>query len=506
MPHVQGEGVNAPEGRRFPPAIWLAMCLLLASMILASCATVAHDPNWGAIATKNYVEAQQYGEAIETGKQVTQLHPSYAPGWYWLGIAYVRDEKYDDAIPTLNRAIACNPSKAQLESSYYYIGKSFMMKGNFQEAIRWYAKSLEVETSPVCLMQRSYCRLYLGMYDDALADMERAEKILRPQGDTENLVEVYRTKAFCYLGLGDKAKALSMVQKAGETSPGYNPSDDLLRIAYAVGDQKKLEELLGDKGWLGADVQDYTQKGVKGVRLDGVVKESPAERAGMTKGDVILAMDGKGFSGVQEFVTRIGGTRPGTTVRFEVLRGQARGPLEVKLGSRAESAALSYLESDIVIGAYLKKQRIYRQAEEAERYGEYRQALSRYMESCREQAPDSQTIGRVIKVCQKLDPRPAISEEARKRAVFARTAAKEAKDGQGYDAAIDEYREAVRLAPWWADLHLNLALLYEQRGNYRQATESLKLFLLASPGDSETESVKTKMYELEYKAKMAGGQ
>ena len=146
-------------------------------------------------------------------------------------------------------------------------------------------------------------------------------------------------------------------------------------------------------------------------------------------------------------------------------------------------------------------------AMEAEKQGQHREAIKHYMAALAAEETVNPTnihrgiVERVITLARTLDPPPAVPEEARRQAVYAHTALKEAKDASGFNQAIREYFRAIRLAPWWGDLYLNTALLLEQTGHFSVAITSLQFFLVASPNDPDTEKVKNKIYELEYKAK-----
>lgn len=141
----------------------------------------------------------------------------------------------------------------------------------------------------------------------------------------------------------------------------------------------------------------------------------------------------------------------------------------------------------------------------AEESGQLQVALKHYTSFLQHVAEGSEDDWdlrrRVIRIAQRLNPPLAIPEEANRHAAYARTAAKEAKTPADFEKAIDEYQKALRIAPWWGDAYLNLALVQEQSGKYADAVRSLELFLLAAPNDPEARTVQNKMYELEYKAK-----
>jgi tetratricopeptide (TPR) repeat protein len=148
-----------------------------------------------------------------------------------------------------------------------------------------------------------------------------------------------------------------------------------------------------------------------------------------------------------------------------------------------------------------QKKQALQKGKEAEQQGQYREAFQSYMTALNS-GDNFQlvTIEKIIELYYKLDSRPAIPEEARKHAAFASIAVREAKDKSGYNKALLEYATAIRLAPWWADLYVNTALLFEQMGKYKAAFDLLKIYFLAAPNAPDTEQMKTKLYELEFKA------
>jgi len=151
-----------------------------------------------------------------------------------------------------------------------------------------------------------------------------------------------------------------------------------------------------------------------------------------------------------------------------------------------------------------KKQLALQKANEAEQQGQRTEAFHHYMTAVN--SGDSfqlATLEKIIVLYQKLDSPPPISEEARKHAAFASFAVKEAKDNNGYQRALAEYHRAIRLAPWWPDLYVNSALLFEQMGDYQAAFNLLKIYFVAAPDAPDREQLQTKLYELEFKAQQA---
>lgn len=110
-------------------------------------------------------------------------------------------------------------------------------------------------------------------------------------------------------------------------------------------------------------------------------------------------------------------------------------------------------------------------------------------------------ILRIVSVAKKMTAPPPAPEGLKKQLVFAKMASSEAKDNAGYDRAIQEYQKTVKLAPWMADLYLNLGLAHEKRKNYKNAVTNLQLFLDIALDDPQRKLVQDKIYEMEFLAK-----
>lgn len=93
-----------------------------------------------------------------------------------------------------------------------------------------------------------------------------------------------------------------------------------------------------------------------------------------------------------------------------------------------------------------------------------------------------------------------VPEEARRHMARGQAAMEMAKSQDGYDAAVNEFREAKRLAPDWANAHYHLGLAEEKAGQLKEAAASLKQYLRLAPNAPEAEKIKERIYKLEYKA------
>jgi serine protease Do len=105
-----------------------------------------------------------------------------------------------------------------------------------------------------------------------------------------------------------------------------------------------------ERGWLGVSVQDLgadeaggagasvpTPRGGRrrgGVLVAGVERNSPAAKAGMRQGDVVVAINGERVETSRALVRNVAAIEPGQTVRLTVLRNGREEEMRVQVGRR----------------------------------------------------------------------------------------------------------------------------------------------------------------------------
>jgi hypothetical protein len=272
-------------------------------------------------------------------------------------------------------------------------------------------------------------------------------------------------------------------------------------IYYALGDEKKLKEHFAKKGFLGVELRD--NKDFKAVEVVKVREGSPAEKAGMRKGDMILQLNDVSLEGHKDLTKKLSSLTPGETVTLSIERAKEAKTFSVTLGTAEVLISKADMEKNPLIGAFLAKERFMRKAQEAERNNDLRTAFHAYMNYIgftQSEPLDDRFIERIIKLVKKLDPPPAIPEEARRHAVRAEVALKKVKTDEDYTQVFGEFEKAIRLAPWWGDVYLNYGLAQEAAGEPAGAVRSFKIFLLAAPEDNLSGKVRNKIYALEVEA------
>jgi serine protease Do len=98
------------------------------------------------------------------------------------------------------------------------------------------------------------------------------------------------------------------------------------------------------RGWLGVMIQDITPelaksfglKDSKGVLISDVVKGSPAEKAGLSTGDVILRFDGKEVENAHKLSQMAAATSPNSKVQIDLLRKGKEKTVSLEVGTMPE--------------------------------------------------------------------------------------------------------------------------------------------------------------------------
>jgi len=136
-------------------------------------------------------------------------------------------------------------------------------------------------------------------------------------------------------------------QVIGVNTAIFSPSGGNVGIGFAVPSRiaeavvtALLTEGRVERGWMGVNIQALTPELAESFGLDeprgalvaGVLDDSPAERAGITVGDVIVGFDGTPIESMRELPRVVAAADAGSTVPVELLRDGERRTVELEVG------------------------------------------------------------------------------------------------------------------------------------------------------------------------------
>lgn len=138
----------------------------------------------------------------------------------------------------------------------------------------------------------------------------------------------------------------------GINSALYSRTGGYMGIGFAIPINmvKSIEDQLHNngtvtRGWLGVVIQDITKdlaatfglKDAKGILVSEVQKDSPADKAGIKDGDVLISIGGKELKDVTDLRNRVAMITPGTTVDLAIIRDGSQKHIDVEIGKQPEN-------------------------------------------------------------------------------------------------------------------------------------------------------------------------
>ena len=258
--------------------------------------------------------AGRYDQAIAAAMQATQTTPNYAPGWYWLGLSYSRNNQHAEAIQAFQKFFALNPTGAQVASAYQSMGDSYSELKKYDLAIPVLRRALELEPNdPVSSRNLGYAYLWTRQYDLAVVNLRRALE-LDPldQGGISNYL-----LGHAYLRQGEDTLAARAFESARDLGNANATSGlELARAAVA------RPGIVG----IGFTIEDDVLSVVESIT------GGPAHRAGIRRDDRIVKIDGLSTKGmiIDDVVKRVRGA-PGTRVTLSVARDGWSSPRDIEI-------------------------------------------------------------------------------------------------------------------------------------------------------------------------------
>jgi S1-C subfamily serine protease len=107
-------------------------------------------------------------------------------------------------------------------------------------------------------------------------------------------------------------------------------------IAELLSSAQEIIKVNGDirAGWLGVYTDDAPSAARSGIPIREVLPDSPAQKAGLRSGDVLVRFGGKSLRDTRQFVYLVEGTPVGSKAAIEILRQGKSMDVEATIGAR----------------------------------------------------------------------------------------------------------------------------------------------------------------------------
>jgi len=125
---------------------------------------------------------------------------------------------------------------------------------------------------------------------------------------------------------------------ANQTIYAY-PSNKILQSLSDIINRSQFPQ-----GWIGVSAEDWPGY-MGGVHINNVTGSSPADKAGMKIGDIILSIDDKKINQTIELANYIKFHNPGDEIKLQLLRGSGIHSIKVEIGAQPKLDPASYYTS-----------------------------------------------------------------------------------------------------------------------------------------------------------------
>lgn len=139
----------------------------------------------------------------------------------------------------------------------------------------------------------------------------------------------------------------------GINSAIYSRSGGSMGIGFAIPvslARQVMDQIIASgsvvRGWIGVEVQELTMdlaesfkmESTDGTLIAGVLRNGPADRAGVKPGDILTGVDGKSVTDSSSMLNLVAALQPGKIARIQVIRSGKKMELNVTVGKRPAPA------------------------------------------------------------------------------------------------------------------------------------------------------------------------
>jgi len=477
------------------------------------------------------IHVDQHDDALAAAKRGIELEPD----WYAymvLGELHTARKQFDEAIAAFRKAIENSPESWDLHA---VLGQAFLAKNDYDGAVGAYTKAAELAPNdPSLPYGLGTIHARAGKFDEAIAALDKAIGLVTPvrigvyiviEKDQPVLREPIEGPAKeAGLKAGDRLVKIDGqstkgwdINKTSQSLRGEENTQVVLKI-QRPGEAKPFEKAITRKSIVPKSAALYygyrslcaREKGNR----EGAVKDAElAYSLDPDNGDAREALAAVNLDGgkYEEAIKLLSPLKDNPFARILEATAYAKQndlnraiavylaiPEDELSATALRRSAKKELEQTLQghVQARLDKARA------SESAGRFLEALAEYAEAIK--IADETTAGSIRqKVASLLKDNPYLAElpeEARKYALRGDVRIKEGK----FTDALAEYRTALKIAPFNAQLHFNTALIHGQLNDYRGAIKSMNVYLQLNPDAPNARAAKDEIYKWEFALEKEG--
>jgi tetratricopeptide (TPR) repeat protein len=478
------------------------------------------------------IHVDQYDDALAAAKRGIELEP----GWYAdmvLGELHTARKQFDAAVTAFRKAIENNPERWDI---HVKLGQAFLAKNDYDGAVGAYTKAAELSPNDPGLpywLGIIYSRA--GKFDEAIASLDKAVGMVTFVGigietGIENgqlvlkkLLEGPAKEAG--LKAGDRLVKIDGqstkgwdIKKTSQSLRGEENTQVVLKI-QRQGEAKPFDKAITRKLIISKSAALYYGYRSLCVRekgnREGAVKDAELAYSldpdNIEAREALAAVDLDGGKN-EEAIKLLSPLKDNPFARLIeatafAKQGDVKRAVEIFTDIPEEEMLADRIMRQNARKALLQTMQGYvqerlDQARASESAGRFLEALAAYAEAIK--IADEITAGSIRqRVAPLLKDSPYLAEmpeEARKYALRGDVRIKEGR----FTDALAEYRTALKIAPFIAQLHFNTALIHGQLKDYREAIKSMTIYLQLKPDAPDARAAKDEIYKWEFSLEKEG--
>ena len=510
-----------------------------------------------------YVGLKQYDDALAAARRCVELAANSQASYANLGDVHAARKEYDQAIDAYRKAVEVAPRQLEADqvnqekttgplsqkvydqlredlnmaSAGFYVKSSQMSvaKGDYDGAVEAINKAAELTPNdPDIYYRLGTIHARAGKFDEAIASLDKAIGLVTPvrigvyiviEKDQPVLREPIEGPAKeAGLKAGDRLIMIDGqstkgwdIKKTSQSLRGEENTQVVLKI-QRQGEAKPFEKAITRRSIVPKSAAPYygfrslcaREKGNR----EGAVKDAElAYSLDPDNGDAREALAAVNLDGgkYEEAIKLLSPLKDNPFVRILEATAYAKQndlnraiavylaiPEDELSATALRRSAKKELEQTLQshVQARLDKARA------SESAGRFLEALAEYAEAIK--IADDTTAGLIRqRVASLLKDNPYLAEmpeEARKYALRGDVRIKEGR----FADALAEYRTALKIAPFNAQLHFNTALIHGQLNDYRGAIKSMNVYLQLNPDAPNARAAKDEIYKWEFSLEKEG--
>ncbi|MEK7314156.1 MAG: tetratricopeptide repeat protein [Deltaproteobacteria bacterium] len=444
-----------------------------------------------------YGMKKQYDEAFKALKKAIEIDPKMFNPYDWMGRFLMEQNAYNEAIEAYKKVVELAPNNP---ANLFNLANTYRLMGKYDNAIETINKAIALQTftgigSPMAI--ESGYPVVKGVWEKSpakKADILAGDKIIKIDGKStkdwniEKVVQTVRGTAGSKVVLTVERKGEEKIEKTitRETiiTKEAALSFGLRSLAYrykgsleaALTDAEKAYSLDSANGWarlsLGAAYLDRGQYD-ESIKLLSQIKYSATARL----------LEATTFA-------KQGKTKLAVNSYFSIMDAYSEEELSSKnIPQTNDRMALLQIFKPIV-----KEHRD--KAKSFELKGQYKEALSELSEALKiaDETEAQEMQENIFSMIRKNPLLAEVPEDARKYALRGEVLLKEGN----FEQAAAEFKKAIQIAPYAARLYYNTALINAELKKYPEAIRNMKIYLNAAPDAPDARAAKDEIIKWEF--------